>query len=72
MSSGGHDSYYDANKMEAANGESAAQLERLQTAGGHINDSAIASRGTSKLCKPSSSWIIVFRDWLDFRLSDQV
>jgi succinate-acetate transporter protein len=38
MSSGDHDSYDHANKMEAANVESAAQLERLQTAGGHIND----------------------------------
>jgi len=38
MSSEGHDSYDHANKMETANGGSAAQLERLQTAGGHVND----------------------------------
>ncbi len=38
MSSEVHDSYYHANKIEAANAESAAQLERLQTASGHIND----------------------------------
>jgi hypothetical protein len=38
MSSEGHDSYDHANKMEAANGASAAQLERLKTAGGHVND----------------------------------
>jgi hypothetical protein len=38
MSSEGRDSYYHANEMEAANGESVARLERLQTAGGHIND----------------------------------
>ncbi|KAH6663019.1 GPR1/FUN34/yaaH family-domain-containing protein [Halenospora varia] len=37
MSSPNHDSFDHAGKMEA-NGGSAAQLERLQTAGGHIND----------------------------------
>jgi uncharacterized protein len=38
MSSEGHESYDHANKMEAANGSSASQLERLQTAGGHVDD----------------------------------
>jgi len=37
MSSENHDSYDHASKMEA-NGGSAAQLERLQTAGGHPDD----------------------------------
>ena len=38
MSTGGDESYDHASKMEAANGGNAAQLERLQAAGGHIND----------------------------------
>jgi len=49
MSSEGHDSYDHANKMEAANGASAAQLERLKTAGGHVNDQCV--KGLFKLFK---------------------
>lgn len=32
------DSYDHASKLENANGGNAAQLERLQTAGGHLED----------------------------------
>ncbi|KAE9371898.1 hypothetical protein N431DRAFT_377975 [Stipitochalara longipes BDJ] len=38
MATEGHESYDHASKMEAANGANMVQLERLQTAGGHIND----------------------------------
>jgi len=38
MSTEGHESYDHASKIEVANGGNIAQLERLQTAGGHVND----------------------------------
>lgn len=38
MSPSNYETYDHASKIEHANGGEATQLERLQTAGGHIND----------------------------------
>ena len=68
MSSEGHDSYDHANKMEAANGASAAQLERLKTAGGHVNDRTQPSLPVvhRSFANPAPLGLLSFATGMDF------